>query len=469
MMIRRALAVFMLTYIACGQSATFDQASRSYKQKNYAQAYEQFLELAGLGNRDAQMNIGIMHFHGQGTEKDVVEAYAWMSVASNKNDKAKIATRDATKKLLNAKQIEQAKLRIKALKEIYSPKAINERILPGSKKSGDGEYREPRIIKNYHPKINSRRHTLARPLAHKFGSVRVDFVIGKDGITRMHTISAYEYMENALSAVEGIKGRVYEPAMYRGVPVDAYGETFRVLFTGDTHKANVPAALGALDDLRDKAEKGGGAARYRYAITADLMRTTLDDEGAREALSDYGYWYRMSAIDGYPAAKFKMGLNQLRGTGCAVNHSKSLFWLESAAKDGYANAQLFLGMEYLSGVRYNKNEKLALMWMKAAADAGLDHAQVKLAWILATHSDPKIRNIKSANEYFNKVNPKSYLDKLSWHETNAVIAAAMGDFKRAVKMQKKAIREAKKYELPLIRLENNLDKYKNTLVLGYND
>src|SRR5262249_759271 len=54
--------------------------------RNDARAFELFAKAAALGNKRAQVNLGILYFRGQGTQRDLVQARAWLEKAAAGND-----------------------------------------------------------------------------------------------------------------------------------------------------------------------------------------------------------------------------------------------------------------------------------------------------------------------------------------------------------------------------------------------
>jgi TPR repeat protein len=106
-------------------------------------------------------------------------------------------------------------------------------------------------------------------------------------------------------------------------------------------------------------------------------------------------------------------------------------WLLKAAKAGVTDAQYMLAIESFSGARFEKNEDKGFYWLARAANAN-KAAKIRYAWILATHPDTKRRNGKLASEYLKGVD-KNYLDKQSFYQTQAAVAAENNDFKQAVK------------------------------------
>lgn len=74
----------------------------SYEAGNYDAAYIYFVDAAVWGIKDAQFNVGVMHYHGQGTEQSYVDAYAWFAIAAERgNDVRKSQIRDECYSKLN--------------------------------------------------------------------------------------------------------------------------------------------------------------------------------------------------------------------------------------------------------------------------------------------------------------------------------------------------------------------------------
>ena len=55
------------------------------KSKNLELGVTQFKRAAFLGNRKAQLELGVLYANGDGVTADYVEAYAWLSIALNTN------------------------------------------------------------------------------------------------------------------------------------------------------------------------------------------------------------------------------------------------------------------------------------------------------------------------------------------------------------------------------------------------
>lgn len=457
----RFFLVILLSYSSLSFAATFEAASANYNKKNYPLAYTQFLELAGLGNKDAQAAIGYMHLKGQNAKKDAVEALAWFQLAAEEEKDTKIVNaRNSIRKTLTKSQLEWAEQRFVELKKDYGLAEVRERLLPTNKKGGllgFKLYRSKRKIPPRYPALASRSALN--------GWVDIDFMVAKDGTTRFHTVINYSDQIFINSALESVQAFLYDPAKLDNQAIDVYGIINRIRYVIEGSKVRHSNIANILDDLKAKAVIGGGKDRYLYASTLGTLGPYMDRK-TRATHSGINKWYIRSAVDGYPLAKYRLASRIHYGQNCQIDDYKSQFWLEGAAKDGVTEAQLLLGIEHLSGVRYKKDEKTGLQWIAKAADMGLDHAQLKLSWILATHPNASVRDPQLAKSYFSKISPEEYLDLLSWHETNAAIHAALGDFKHAVKSQKKAIKQAKKHDLPLENFKINLQKYQNNTALS---
>jgi len=69
--------------IAC---AGFDEAVAAYDRGEFTAAYEEFKSLAEQGDADAQWNLGMMYYNGQGVEQDSVEAVKWFQKSAEQGD-----------------------------------------------------------------------------------------------------------------------------------------------------------------------------------------------------------------------------------------------------------------------------------------------------------------------------------------------------------------------------------------------
>ena len=68
---------------------------------------------AEKGNSASQANLGVMYAKGTGTKRDIVESFAWYSVAAAANKDKKVGNElwgiEAVSSLLSKQQLEKAK------------------------------------------------------------------------------------------------------------------------------------------------------------------------------------------------------------------------------------------------------------------------------------------------------------------------------------------------------------------------
>ena len=95
--------------------ADFLDAGEAYENENYDQALSEYQALAKLGHHEAQHNLAVMHFLGQGTEKNPVQAFAWAGLAKASKDTKLQALQDTIKNNLSAEQLTEARQQAQTL------------------------------------------------------------------------------------------------------------------------------------------------------------------------------------------------------------------------------------------------------------------------------------------------------------------------------------------------------------------
>jgi localization factor PodJL len=89
-------------------------------------AFRWFNEAADHGVRDSQVNMGIFHTRGIGTNVDLVEAYKWFAVASASGDVDAKSKLTVIKEALRPEQLAEAKVLVESWKPETADKAANE-------------------------------------------------------------------------------------------------------------------------------------------------------------------------------------------------------------------------------------------------------------------------------------------------------------------------------------------------------
>ncbi|OIP14533.1 MAG: hypothetical protein AUK53_05240 [Betaproteobacteria bacterium CG2_30_59_46] len=65
----------------------FDRAAAAHRQGDYLTSVKLWQPLAGKGQVDAQYNLGVMYYSGDGVKQDYAEAAKWFRMAAEQGDK----------------------------------------------------------------------------------------------------------------------------------------------------------------------------------------------------------------------------------------------------------------------------------------------------------------------------------------------------------------------------------------------
>ena len=85
--------LFSILFLCSSASANFDSAFKLYEKSKFAEAFYAFKNLAYIGDKSSQFNLGVMYFRGEHVQSDPVEAYAWIVVAAEGGDESFLKTK----------------------------------------------------------------------------------------------------------------------------------------------------------------------------------------------------------------------------------------------------------------------------------------------------------------------------------------------------------------------------------------
>ena len=104
--------LFPLASTAAGAAedaeSLFIQALEAYQAENYAQALELYSQSAIKGYSKSQFNLALMYYNGKGTDKNDIEAHAWLTVAAESDIEAYVEARNAVGNMLSARDQERS-------------------------------------------------------------------------------------------------------------------------------------------------------------------------------------------------------------------------------------------------------------------------------------------------------------------------------------------------------------------------
>ena len=102
---------------------------RHYAHHKYKDAMKYFEIGAYYADKLSQLSIGLMYLNGEGVRKDPVKAYAWLSVAAERDYPDFVATRDRLKLTLTPEQLQEAEAERKTLDARYGDAVAKPRMV----------------------------------------------------------------------------------------------------------------------------------------------------------------------------------------------------------------------------------------------------------------------------------------------------------------------------------------------------
>ena len=125
---------------------------------------------------------------------------------------------------------------------------------------------------------------------------------------------------------------------------------------------------------RKAAEQGDADAQFNLGNAYHFGRSVeKDDAKANE-------WYRLAAEQGNASAQYSLGISYDKGEGVAKDHAEAVRWYRLAAEQGLAEAQYNLGVAYKHGEGVAKDHVEAVRWFRLAAEQGNASAQSNLGF-----------------------------------------------------------------------------------------
>lgn len=449
-----ALVVCLLSSIC---HADFSKALNLYQSGDFEKAKISFEALAEIGDKTSLFNLGVMYFRGEAVDKDSARAYVMMKIANADNDENFSRITKAVYSQLDESQIAKTKTLFVELNEKYSSENIESRIFP--KPLNDEDCIAPIIpIKQVKPTYPRSAQRVGQ-----YGLVAVEMTISPEGYPRDILVPKYTSKEFLKPTIKAVTKSSFDSPI-NGKPIHSHRTNYIFRMAGDGKLASRTRKKLSkqLDELHQASELGDAIAQYNYASGLNTFRhfkTLLRDVDLQYKTANK--WLVDSAKRGLPNAQFDLGRNMLIGRGCEVDKVNGFKWITAAAVSGFSPAQNLLAQTALDNTEEGfNNSEAAIAWLENAAIDGGFASVILLAWELSTSNVAEIRDGRRALELLER-STDQYYDELRIVETQAAAYASTGDFKKAVKLQNKAVELAQdnNWDIPLV--SERLDLYKN--------
>ena len=444
---RPGLIALLLALTAIPARADLYSAQVAYKKGDFAAAFQQFKEMAELGQPKAQYDLAVMYARGEGVNQSNVYAHAWGSLAGqNGEERGKVLAAQLEPNLTPTSLGVSSEIQSK-----YSRSTLDARLMPRILKGKEYEDRDPvrpskPFIPDYPPEAQRKGIQ---------GEAYVEFVVAPDGHPRMPRI-LYAipggYFESAVR--ESVMRSVYLPARTNGQPIST---SVSIMYNFTVPGVSISSYDGLERKVHDtelKAEGGDPQAQMLYGMMIaglpQLKRTY------NQALP----WFLKAAQAGAPYAQYQIGTGLLQGRGCQCDSIKGEIWLQKAAQADQSDAQVSLAEYLLKGEPTRESVAGAVVWLERAAKQGNESAKLMLSGILAAtpisglRDPPRALTLADGLEHDYKIDP-------SFWEIRAAAHASRGDFKAAIKEQSKAVNEATRLGWDLAQLQQRQAFYES--------
>ena len=191
------------------------------------------------------------------------------------------------------------------------------------------------------------------------------------------------------------------------------GEHLRKFLDGDlawTACRDHPSVAACIEratiQTRELAEAGNLVAQYQLGrddghLDKDMAMLRRAAEGGwasaqaslgrwlreRERWADSVQWYRRSAEQGDPGARYGLGLAYYRGRGVPRDRARAFRLILQAARSGDVIAEYGVGLLYERGGGTTRDVATARQWLQRAADKGLEDARERLESLSMVSTD----------------------------------------------------------------------------------
>ncbi|PCI65639.1 MAG: hypothetical protein COB38_10950 [Gammaproteobacteria bacterium] len=436
------LLIALLPFYA---TADFFNAINDYQNRKYKSAYNQFLEMAKMGETRSQFNLGVMFYNGQYVDKDINQAYAWLKLATENE-----AATDQEKQTFNqiSSQIAQQKLAQKAFSDIenYSNKNLLVSLYPEFLNTQESNPDNATPLKIVQPKYP--RNAAIRGLQ---GWVKYQFDLDIKGHPRniilIESIPGDTFVKNSLRAIS--KWRFQPSKDKAGAPIP----TKNILYTMEfklSNTDNIQIKDSALRSAEDGHQQNHPHSTYQLALWSKYGLIKDSSYNSTKL-------FLQSAVQGHPIAQFETGRSLVLGKGCKQDKSKGLIWLNRAASNGQAEAKEMLANVLMSNKDITSQRQASSYFGSIEKPSPL--TKINFAKLLVYSKFTEILDPKRAINIVDDISHKTYRDNITLYEIKAAAYFKIGKIKKAISYQEDALEEAKDIDADTTQAKETLEKY----------
>ncbi|MCX7552854.1 TonB family protein [Marinicella sp. S1101] len=420
--------------------ADINQANKAYKQQQFSQAFSSYQDLAQLGNQQAIRRLTHMHINGEGTQKDLIKAYAWSTLIKDTSGKTTLTERIT--KDLTTEDFSQAQLLAEQFESMYGHAAIENKYTPitleSDKTQNNNDY-ELNIIQRTPPQI-----TRAQYRKKLQGWSTVSFYIHPDGSTRdIEVISSMPVGEFDQSTIDAVAKFKFDVQFKDGIEPYPIQRIQTITFEmGKTDQSEMTQLFQQhLEELKQTAHAGHPEAQYYYALAASSNSVISNYVPMTDISSND--WLFKAAQNGHLDAQYQLGINIMYGReGCGIDKQKGFNWLVQAADNGHPKSARQAYKLASKQSFENHSDTAPELWLKQAAEAGDPESLLAYANHLLFKEQSQ-KAINAAKDYLD-----NYLEQrdksVKYHQTMAQLYTLENQPKKAKKEMKRANKLAKK-------------------------
>ena len=320
----------------------------------------QNLQLASQNNAEAQFNLGVMYYKGDGMPQDHSKAAEWFKKAADQGHTKSQNNLEAM--YSNGEIAYPYKIASQQISEplpifIRSPITAESKALTASKTLiAEAE----KDIKRAQAEASSEKMSADIAKGTKYQATMEE--LAKRGDPKAQLLMGMMYARGDGVRQDSSKAAEwYEKAANQG---DAFAQTYlgKMYSKGDGVRQD---SAKAAEWYEKAANQGNSLAQLNLGVLYH------QGEGVRQDYAKAAKWYEKAANQDDIEAQFLLAMAYLGGKGVRQDYARTAEWLEKAANQGDSRAQFFLGMLYGGGKGVRQDMNIAKEYFGKACDGGL--------------------------------------------------------------------------------------------------